>query len=67
MKSLREPFMGPPGFGLRQSSGALDYRGPTQAAEDGRTPRRCRVNASPSVVRGHHARLGYRGSLEMIP
>ena len=44
----------PPGFGLRQSSGALSVakRRP-KAVEGHRSPRRCRDDASPSVAPSH--------------
>ena len=44
---FHEPFGLPPGFGLRQSSGAFGSRRSRKAAEVCRTPRRCRAGVSP--------------------
>src|SRR5262249_33552666 len=56
LKALHEPSGPPLGFGVRQSSGALDGFVDAKAAEDCRTPRRCRAYGSTSAVHGLNAR-----------
>ena len=45
--AFREACKWPPGFGVRQSSGAFAFTGDSKAPEDLRTPRRCRARAIP--------------------
>src|SRR6266545_2748669 len=56
--ALHEPTAWPPGFGLRQSSGAFTSAGlrVPKAAEGRRSPRRSRGGAPTSAVHGSNAR-----------